>query len=273
MGILVANGCSFTYGDEMKGSRNPEGFHCDTHHHATYVAKLAELMGVPYKNLAMNGSSNEKIFRRTMHFIQTTKKDIDLLVVQWSSLGRFEIVEEQDWEHDVWVQKECNANQVHLGIKMGSVETGPRFVWEIGNKNPRNLILKHFSEEVLTVSTMVLKTLSYMNIIQHVCDIMNIRVIQHHANGVANSIVLRSMRNQHTPEYSKQIASYIKGLPRTSRIGLGKYETLWDLSNRKYGIYPCGHPKEEAHEDFAKLLYNVVIPDIPIKGKQGELEA
>ena len=93
MGIIVYNGDSFTYGDELRGSRNSTGQEFDTHHHHTYAYKLSSRLNKKYVNLAQNGSSNTKIFRRTIDFLETRKEKIDLIVVTWSGWGRFEICE------------------------------------------------------------------------------------------------------------------------------------------------------------------------------------
>ena len=188
--MIVFNGCSFTYGDELPGSRNPDGFEHDTHAEHTYAYKLADMLGgMNYVNLAQNGSSNDKIFRRTMLHLYTTKRPIDLLVVQWSSFGRFELVEPKKHASDLWCQNEGNLNQLHFGISVGDKRRRPKYKWAIGEQSKRNDILKDYVENVLTVETSVFQTLTWMVLIQRYCEMMNIPVIQHHTHPSAFEII------------------------------------------------------------------------------------
>lgn len=273
--MIIFNGCSFTYGDELPGSRHPAGFEHDTHAEHTYAHKLADMLGgMKYVNLAQNGSSNDKIFRRTMLHLYTTKKPIDLLVVQWSSFGRFELVEPKKHASDLWCQNEGNVNQVHFGIKVGDKKRRPRYKWAIGEQSKRNDILKDYVENVLTVETSVFQTLCWMVLVQRYCEMMCIPVIQHHTHPSAFDILMNIISSHEMIELKRNIIQMLTYLPASSRVGLGKFESISGIAvSRHYGLYDCGHPKEGAHTHFAKMLYERVIPELEIgDGKGGVLE-
>ena len=262
--MIYLNGCSFTYGDELDGSRHPDGHRFDTHHHLTYAAKLSKHLNLRYLNQAQNGSSNEKIFRRTLRDLKCfplreEPEKIDLVVIQWSSPGRFELVEEGVWESDLFIKKESDANQVHPSIKFNDKNCRPSFLWEVGQKSERNEILKTYVENVYTVETSILHLLSYMNTVHLVCELMKIPLIQTFHHYGTYHLIMKTLKTQSLPEYKREVANYLKILPPTSRVGAGFYEDIYSISIDKYGIHECGHPKEEAHTDFADMLYNEVI--------------
>lgn len=273
--MIVFNGCSFTYGDELKGSRHPDGFEYDTHAEHTYAHKLAYMLsGSEYLNLAQNGSSNDKIFRRTMLYLLTTNEPIDLLVVQWSTFGRFELVEPETHASDLWCQNEGSVNQVHFGIRVGDTKRRPKYKWAIGEQSERNDILKKYVEDVFTVETSVFQTLAWMMIIQLYCEKMNIPLIQHHVHPSALDIIMNIIKSKsdQMPDLKKNIIRMLTYLPVTSRVGLGKFDSLHQITvSKNHGFYDCGHPRESAHTDFAKMLYERVIPELEINhGPGGE---
>jgi len=271
--MIVFNGCSFTYGDELKGSRHPDGFEYDTHAEHTYAHKLAYMLrGSGYLNLAQNGSSNDKIFRRTMEFLLTTSKPIDLLVVQWSTFGRFELVEPEKHASDLWCQNEGSVNQVHFGISVGDAKRRPKYKWAIGEQSKRNDILEKYVEDVFTVETSVFQTLTWMHMIQLYCDKMKFPVIQHHVHPSALDIIMNIIKSDRMPDLKKNIIKMLTRLPVTSRVGLGKFDCLHNITiSKNHGFHDCGHPRESAHTDFAKMLYERVIPKLEIVGPDGEI--
>ena len=57
--MLVTNGCSFVWGDELDGFMEGE------HNHLTFTHRLAEKLGIEYRNISSCGNCNTKIFRDT----------------------------------------------------------------------------------------------------------------------------------------------------------------------------------------------------------------
>lgn len=71
------NGCSFTYG---------EGFPAEQRDVYVYDRLVSKQLGLERVNIAEPGSSNHRIFIRSVHAIE--QKNCDVLVVQWSALNR-----------------------------------------------------------------------------------------------------------------------------------------------------------------------------------------
>ena len=75
---LVVNGCSFTY---CQGLENPA--------EQGWPALLANKLKVPVVNLAIPGSGNDAIFRRTYEYFYLNKKhnNFPLFINVWSFSG------------------------------------------------------------------------------------------------------------------------------------------------------------------------------------------
>jgi len=74
MRILV-NGCSHTFGSE-----------CNTN----WVKELALLEGCDYENMALPGTSNQSILRRTIDEIEKHSHRYHVVIISWTTLERFE---------------------------------------------------------------------------------------------------------------------------------------------------------------------------------------
>src|SRR5210317_1927359 len=85
--MLLTNGCSFVWGDEL------EGYTRNKHTKHTFSYKLSRHLDIPYENLACCGSGNSKIFRDTINYLRTSKNKITHMVILWSSWARDEIAE------------------------------------------------------------------------------------------------------------------------------------------------------------------------------------
>lgn len=273
--MIVFNGCSWTYGDELPGSRHPDGPEFDTHHHLTYAHHVSNLLGEsPYINLAQNASSNDKIFRRTMQFLSDLrwkKETPELLVVQWSTLCRFEIVDPIEEEYSLYgvpwfVPKESSANQLIMGLRYGKKEERPKLV-KVGWMNHRNPVFSDFMCHQYSVETLVLHTLSQMNVIQDYCDMAGIPLIQHHYSSMNYEYIIKSLdsRFEELKDYKDTVVKYLKNLRRASRIGLGNTEVpcFHRIAKQdKYKITDLGHFDEGAHKEFAEVLVRDVFPII-----------
>lgn len=258
MGIILSSGDSFTYGDELPGSRHPDGLKFDTHHHHTFTHKLSKKLDIPYVNIARNGSSNMKIYRRTMDYLMTTRDDIDLLIVTWSNFGRFEVCEPFVFAEDqsVFIHSESNMNQIipdqhatHMQLRFG------------GPIPERERILKEYVRNVLTHQTQVLHALSFMTHIQWICDRLGIPVIQGviHAGMYANYLHTLQ-RSDEWKDYKDEAIRKFRMLRDECRIGFGsKYKDIYYTGvNNGHKILPMGHVDENAHTDYADMLYDII---------------
>jgi hypothetical protein len=89
MTILVANGCSHTSGSELYKNRGE----CAENRNFSYAKKVADKLGYGYVNLAINGGSNDYIFRSTIEFINKNIKNIQnyVFLIGWTSSLRIEL--------------------------------------------------------------------------------------------------------------------------------------------------------------------------------------
>lgn len=251
MGIIVSNGDSFTYGDELEGSRQE----VDNHHHHTYTHKLANKLDRRYVNLAVNGASNDKIYRRTFDFLMTTSKEIDLLVIMWSNFGRFEICEPFTLEQDrqIFIHSDANMNQIipdHHSKQMRL-----RFAGE----GERSRILKEYVSEVLTNQTQVFKLLSHMTQMQWVCGKLGIPIIQGVIHDDMYKIFLNSLKGEGFEDYRETIVSKYRMLLDECKIGLGSYRSIYRVGEENHTVLPMGHVCENAHTEFADMLYDIIL--------------
>jgi len=89
MKTLVANGCSHTSGSELY-----EGLgECLENRNLSYAKKVADNLGYDYVNIAINGGSNDYIFRSTIEFINNNLKNIQdyVFLIGWTSSLRIEL--------------------------------------------------------------------------------------------------------------------------------------------------------------------------------------
>lgn len=267
MGILVTNGDSFTYGDELPGSRrlDDEGNPLpDTHHEHTYTYKLAQKLGCKYVNLGQNGSSNQKIFRRTTTFLQNTNKDIDYLVIVWSSWGRLEVFRSIPIKEDelMYIPFETNMSQIIPNHHSGKLKfLLSRWSSEEEHKNCMNAA-KAWYEHVYTMQTAIVHHLNYMRIIQEMCDLKGIKVIQgiiHHGmwHNIMNSLKTANKNAPYENEFHDFVVQSLEYLRPECKIGFGDFLDMTSIAeyHDDFFLYPIGHPCENTHTYYAEHLY------------------
>lgn len=268
MGILVTNGDSFTYGDELPGSRviNEQGVYNPTHQHHTFTHKLADHLGTNYVNLAHNGSSNQKIFRRTTTFLQQTSKKIDYLVIIWSSWGRLEVVGPQYFDQDkkMFIQKECNMNQIIPDHRQSLLKFDLRG-WA-DTEEVSNAAIGWY-QHVYNFQTAIVHQLNYMTTIQHLCDVLGIKVIQgviHHGLwtnllGTLNDAAKVENRGKYN-QYVEYVQDRLEYLRPECKLGFGDKRDMTSIAqspDNDFFIYPYGHPCQDTHTYYADMLNKI----------------
>lgn len=253
MGILLTNGDSFTYGDELDGCRASDGN--DTHHHHTYTYKLSERLGKPYVNLAQNGSSNAKIYRRTLDFLMSPPDHVDMVVIMWSNWGRFELCESEHLlsDRDIHIPQECNMNQIIPSHKRSSFQ----LEWGDTTNKDRTEILKAYTENVLTMQTQILYGLKCMQQMQFICDMMMIPIIQGVIHGDMYENILATLKMDGYEDYKKEVTKILAELRDECKMGLGRYTDLYNLAKNDFTLKPGGHADEDTHTEFAKLISHI----------------
>jgi len=255
MGILLSNGDSFTYGDEL------EGYVDNQHDPHTFTHKLASKLHMKYVNLARNGSSNMKIFRTTLDFLMHTNKKIDLVVIMWTNWGRFEVCEPFSLGSDkkIDIPQENNFNQIIPSHKSLS------FAWSKpsntnDNVEERDRILKEYTENVLTMQTQIYHGLTYMKTIQYICDLRGIAVIQGVIHGDMYLNYLSTLKNEsdNFQDYREGVVKVFRSLRPECKVGLGgDIPAIYNLSSEKYTLKRFGHADEDSHTEFADMLFNI----------------
>jgi hypothetical protein len=269
MGILLTNGDSFTYGDELPGSRTygddnqPNPFYKNTHQHRTYTHKLANHLGVNYVNLAQNGSSNQKIFRRTTSFLQKTNKEIDYMVIMWSSWGRLEVVSPITYKKDdeMFIQHDCNAVQFIPDHRQSELRFNLNN-WPEGEDVAQAAI--DWYSKVYTMMTPILHHLNYMCTLQQMADLMGIKIIQsiiHHGNWMNVLGCINKARNDDRfKPWLVEVERCLKYLRPECKLGFGDRLDMTSIAESPehddFFIYPHGHPCEGTHTWYAEMLYN-----------------
>lgn len=272
MGILVSNGCSFTYGDELPGTRL--GFDSngtpipETHHHLTFTDILSKKLKIDYVNLAENGSSNQKIFRRTTSFLQNTSKKVDYLVIIWSSWGRLEVCRKDPVPEDsqMYIGTETNMSQIIPNHHSGKLKFLLNHWTSVETDKSSMQAAKDWYEHVYSMQTAIVHHLNYMRIIQEMCDLKGIKVIQGviHYGMWQNVLSTMKYANKVSPrmnEYLNYVIESLRYLRPECKLGLGDDRDLTTIAKdpkNNFFLYPIGHPCEGTHRYYAEMLYELL---------------
>lgn len=252
MGTTLFNGDSFTYGDELDASLiGAPRMH-------TYAHKLSNQLQARYVNLAQNGSSNQKIYRTTNDFLQTTERPISLVVITWTNFGRFELCEDFELEGDKQIEmgRESDMNQIIVSHRAHDFKYTNK---DSTADKTRQRILKQYCEKVWTMQTAVLHQVSYMNNIQFLCDQMGIGVIQSVIHPHIWQNVLNLLGQKGYDGFKKNVGEGLKRLRPECKVGLGgDYSTIYSISEKMGTVKPRGHACEKSHSLFADQLYNII---------------
>jgi len=245
--MLLTNGCSFVWGDEL------EGFDHDppTHQKHTFTHKLAKLLGLPYENLARCGNGNDKIFRDVI--VRLSDESLPTpthVVILWSAWQRMETAC-RSGRHQ-YVRGHINPDYCMVQFSEERSIYTDESCW--------GAITKYYNE-FYTVRTSIIQQLSYMIAMQKLCDEMGIKLIQgaFHVRLLYNLSLCLSNTSPEWREYNEKISSMISILRKTSRIGLGEWIDMRNLATETEGFYlkPQGHPCEGTHHEYAKLLHHI----------------
>jgi len=261
--LLLTNGCSFVWGDELDGWDNEP----PTHWPLTFTHLLSEKMGCEYVNLGTCGGGNDKIFRDTINYLIDPNKETPThMVLIWSAFQRAEVVEYIPDHYMV----ENNIKRWDDCTQFSPMRNG-----NIYSKDKR-LTFKKYNDEAYDSRTDILHTISKMQAIQIICDNLGIKLIQgafHHRMWVNIMAVLQDLNDKDSydpdrviPEltqYKEKLTWMISTLPRTSRVGLGtRFKDLYSMAKSLGDIKEYGHPGEKTQEVFADMLYEMFTKEL-----------
>ena len=256
--MLLTAGCSFVWGDELKGfDQDPP-----THWDLTFTHLLAEKMNIEYSNRGFCGACNDKIFREVTDFLHShpNKDKVTHIVVMWSAWQRKEVVEYMPPERDVKIGRQHDVTQ----FSQMRTET-------IYSKEWRHSYKSMF-DNVYDSKTDIMHTLSKMKALEVMCDAAGIQLIQgvFHSRNWSN--IMSILTDQHPddssakinekellidsiPEYKRWLKDSIGSLKDTSRIGMGRGKDLFTICRSIDDMKEFGHPGEKTQVLFADLLH------------------
>lgn len=239
--FLLTNGCSFVWGDELHGCYDSP----PTHHELTFTHHLARRMRMGYTNLGTCGSGNDKIFRDTISYLSDKNNQQPThMVILWSALQRQEQCE-NDKDANFWknIQSWDNMSQwsEERVINLAEKNWGPAMSYN----------------EMYDVRTSIMNQIPKMIAMQDLCRAKGIKLLQgffHHRCKDNIFEVLRKKNRDGYESYTERLSFLISQLDNTSRLGIGTQKDFYSLCLEFNDEKPNGHPGEQTHEEYAKIL-------------------
>ena len=223
--MILFNGCSWTYGDELD---DPilEG----------YPHLLADKLNLPFKNLGRNGRSNDSIFHSTMSYL--LEEHPKLVIVQWTHPPRFGFLEGDEWSDHI--PKSFVSHIFSYAVKD-----------EDGNKD-----YKVCNIEDDLVNSSYLRMYTYMISLEHYCRLNKIPYIAY-SNYTrvpkANLIPFKKDYKLITSPYITNLKNYIEPTLELNWKVFIK-ENILGTRDRRWNRF--GHPSKLAHSLWSSYLYD-----------------
>lgn len=243
--MLLTNGCSFVWGDELEGHKDEP----PSHWHLTFTHQLAEKLGTDYVNLGTCGGGNDKIFRDTMDYLRNNRKPSHIVIL-WSAYERYEHCE---------AMSKMREENFYLPRKQCMTQISPERTTLI-NSRDRPIITKYLTKS-RDLRHDILKTMTYMVNIQYVCKLLDIKLLQGFFHVRMKNGLLKTMRPKNRDKNWGEWMDYIQGLidelDESSQIGIRTSLTdFYSCAVANYELMPHSHPPAEAHAEYAGLLYS-----------------
>lgn len=247
--MLLTNGCSFVWGDELIGYDDSP----PSHHASTFTHHLSQYLGMPYINLATCGACNQKIFRDTIDYLKNPDNQKPThIVILWSAWQRDELAENhpRGFEDEVKIQRWQCMTQWSPSRLHNLRET---------TQKPLDIYIDYADLN----RTGIIRTISYMKTMELLCDVMGIKLIQggFHIRMWENLLESTKPRYHKTEapwtEWINYVHNSLSELKDSSRVGLGTYVDLFSFAEDNHTIREHGHPDEDAHREYADLLSHI----------------
>jgi hypothetical protein len=220
---LVVNGCSFTY---CQGLDNPK--------EQGWPTLLANKLKVPVVNLAIKGSGNDAIHRRTYEYFfeDLPNNSKPLYIIAWS----------QYWRREIWNKKYYDNKDGYVGINLTSF---------IPKNHAEYSLLDNWSEEDFHR-----KTILYRLSLDSLFKSKHIPYLSSFFTDVENI----------TPSLVHKFPNSLAYLNKTPITN-----PFFDKIIAPYPTLPCGHHGPEAQIALADFIYNYLINEYgeitPLNGK------
>lgn len=226
---LVTNGCSFTFGDELDDPKTQ-----------AWPALLAKKLNLPIVNLALPGTGNDCILRRTTEYLyeNSTTNSKPLVIIGWS----------QDWRREEWFSDQYYIvnNYNNYGII--------QFPHDKPQNHYEYALLENLSDEDIYRKTLQRKIGMKM--------LLNTFNIPHLSTVFAHS--------PYDPEVVKRMKERFATMDKIINEDPYLIEDMFTLANQ-YPKCPGGHNGPEAQVAIADHIYRKIIEiHGPIKPIEGE---
>jgi|TARA_B100001094_G_scaffold292544_1_gene311797 hypothetical protein len=271
--VLLVNGCSFTFGDELEGCYELPM----THWHLTWADQLAGKLGLDYDNIANCGSGNEKIFRDTVDYLvkHSKTRNVTNVMVLWSDPLRKEtMLEIKDRDVDAaevfphismtqWHERRQNDVTLSMSKELSLIHCNDA-IYNYHNTFGRQA--RTITAIRSAFATGYTHLLSNMVALQALCDGMGITIMQgvFHSHIRSEYMKISTRVKNAGQRTSKQVHQWrdwtsesLNLLRQENRIGLGDYDMTLKEFQEPRDWYPGGHPDEQAHTEFAEYLYYI----------------
>lgn len=247
--MIVFNGCSFVWGDELPGYDNDPPSHTEL----TFAHKLAQKFGETYINLATCGGGNDKIFRDTVTYLQKAAARDEIpnkVVILWSAWQRLEVAETMPPEREATMSLTRYQNMTQVS---------PYRLDALTKHNRPHY--QYFYENMSNYRTDVIHGLTKMCAMQLICDGYGIDLIQGTFHSRAWNNVLAILHPKHRESGWGPFMDHIKEcldiLRPECRIGMGNGPDFFEYAKSNHGLCQYGHPNASAHHGYADHLYDV----------------
>jgi len=241
---LVANGCSFTEGYQLSDNT------------MAWPGRLGKMLNMDVCNLAVGGSSNDRIFRTSIQHLYLNQ-DIDFLVIGWTGLARSEI-------------------PLHNGSFLKIMPGGSSSEDVTLQSNPPLEYLKQFETKFYqwhyNKFVWVKSLLCNIITLQMLCEKKHIKLKQFFAfeslnidqkylvELCENSYEFFKLENLPFPPFESRdrnvelIQSLVEQVDHITWIDWPNTTMLDSCKNFKFE--PTGHPLEDGHQHWASVIYD-----------------
>lgn len=214
---LVTNGCSFTFGDELDDPKTQ-----------AWPALLAKKLNLPIVNLALPGTGNDCILRRTTEYLyeNSTTNSKPLVIIAWS----------QDWRREEWFLDDYYGypDYNNYGII--------RFPKDKPNNHYEYALLENLCDEDTYRKTLQRKIAMKM--------LLNTFNVPHLSTVFAYS--------HYDPEVKKRLKERFSTIDNLINNDPYLIEDMYRLAD-KYPKCPGGHNGPEAQVAVADHIYNKIL--------------
>ena len=219
--MLLTNGCSFAWGDELPGCEDAPPTHWDYN----FTSICAKELGIESANISCCGAGNDKIFRDTVAFLNGMRYNVPChysskkaenepvthLSIMWSAPKRSEVFEirTQDQEERMNIQRFQSMSQ-YSPERTRYLKTNTRDIAEL------------YANMVLNENTGMIKMFSYMQAIQSIADGMGIKVIQSifHSRLAYCLLYAFTEKKKYSKDYCEFLLEQLKTLRPECSLGI-----------------------------------------------------